>query len=88
MKIAIAALTLMFLLVGCASPNGHYRLEVYGEGWALDVEDDNGEGLRAKWKAGDNRTTKFVNMDDRGGGYAVSMLYLELEKDGNVKNGL
>ncbi|MHC4841031.1 MAG: hypothetical protein ACYTDT_08780 [Planctomycetota bacterium] len=88
MKIAIAVSMMLFFLVGCASPSGHYRLEEYGQGWTLDVADEDGEGLRAKWKAGDNRSTKFVNMDDKGSAYIVSMLYLELEADGNVKNGL
>ncbi len=86
---AFAALFLLAFIGGCASPSGHFRLEEYGQGWTLEVEEEEGgEGLRAKWKAGDNASSKFVNMDDKGSGYIVSMLYLEIEKDGNVKNGL
>lgn len=86
---ATTALFLLAFVGGCANPSGHFRLEEYGQGWELNVEEEKGgEGLRAKWKAGDNRSSKFVNIDDKGSGYIISMLYLEIEKGGNVKNGL
>lgn len=88
-KAVVATLVLLVAVAGCASPAEHFRLEEYGQGWTLEViEEESGEGLRAKWKSGANRSSKFVNMDDRGGGYVVSMLYLEIEESGNVKNGL
>jgi hypothetical protein len=86
---AIAALLLLAFVGGCAGPSGQFRLEEYGHGWQLEVvEDPSGEGLIAKWKAGQSSSSKLVNMDEKGSGYVVSMLYLEIEKNGNVKNGL
>lgn len=87
MKFATAAL-LAFLMLGCASGEGYYRLEEYGEGWQLHIVERE-RSFEARWRAGDNRSAKLVNYyDDKGSDYIiVNTLYLELDEEGDVVEG-
>lgn len=94
---SVAALSLMLvLLVGCASSDNYFRLEEYGEGWSLKVVDgrpterEPDGSFRASWVEGENRSTKLVGITETKGGdyYIVSTLYLEVDAQGNVVNGL
>ena len=76
------------MLVGCAGGTGYFRLEEYGEGWKLNVQEE-GESFRASWAHGENRSLKLVGYADAEGSdyYILNTLYLELAEDGSVANG-
>lgn len=80
---------LLALITGCANPQELFRLEEYGQGWRLKIEEGEGESFRASWVGGDNRSMKLVNYHDAdtGGFIVINMLYLEVDAQGNVVNG-
>ncbi|MCC7509351.1 MAG: hypothetical protein IT464_08240 [Planctomycetes bacterium] len=89
MKYAICTL-LLALLVGCASAEQYFRLEEWGEGWKLFVEEKDGEAFRASWVEGDNTSLKLVNYHSAGSGgdfTVINTLYLEVDKTGKIVQG-
>jgi hypothetical protein len=90
-KSKIVALALLLaLLAGCVSSERQFRLEEWGEGWTLNVREVDGRDFRASWVPGDNRSLQIVNYHDapQGGFTVINTLYLEVEKDGTVTNGM
>jgi hypothetical protein len=77
------------LLIGCARAERYFRLEEWGEGWRLEVEEAEGRRFAAKWVAGDNRSARIVNIHDadRPGFTVVNTLYLEIGERGEVADG-
>ena len=84
----ISALLFLLLLAGCASGEGYFRLEEYGEGWKLNIQEE-GESFRASWVEGDNRSLKLIGYADVPGSdyYILNTLYLEVAEDGTVADG-
>lgn len=87
MKLITTALLALFVL-GCSSGEGYFRLEEYGEGWDLRIEEEE-ESFAARWVEGDHRSVKLVNYYDDDGSeyYILNTLYLELKEDGSVAEG-
>lgn len=87
MKLILTAVLSMMVL-GCASGETYFRLEEYGEGWKLNVVEEE-ETFRASWVAGENRSARLVNYyDDKGSDYYIlNTLYLELDDAGQVVEG-
>lgn len=78
-----------FALAACSSGDNYFRLEEYGEGWQLSVEETDKDQFRASWVEGSNRSVKLVNyQDDKGSKYTIlNTLYLELDDKGTVRDG-
>jgi hypothetical protein len=78
------------LLVGCTSAERQFRLEEWGEGWQLNVEEHDGRKFTATWVKGDHRSLQLLNYHDapRGGYTVVNTLYLEVDGQGTVQRGM
>ncbi len=90
MKVLIAPVLLLFLLSACASAEHYFRIEEWGEGWELKVEDRDGRSFEANWVKGNNRSLQLSNYHEaaQGGFTVINTLYLEVDRDGNVRKGM
>ena len=86
--ICLAVLTLT--LLGCVSAERQFRIEEWGEGWQLKVEEHDGRKFKATWVKGDHRSLQLMNYHDaaQGGFTVVNTLYLELDESGEVVQGM
>ncbi len=80
---------LLLLLAACSSGEKYFRLEEYGEGWKLNIEEKDKDQFRASWVEGSNRSIKLVNyQDDPASKYLIlNTLYLEIDDAGVIKDG-
>lgn len=80
---------LLLLLAACSSGESYFRLEEYGEGWKLSIEEKDKDQFRASWVEGSNRSIKLVNyQDDPASKYLIlNTLYLEVDETGVIKDG-
>ena len=84
-----ALILLVLLLSACGGGEGYFRLEEYGEGWQLQIKEDD-ETFRASWIEGENRSVKLISYEDAPGSsdyYIVNTLYLEIDNKDAVANG-
>jgi hypothetical protein len=88
MKIVLCAAALL-LLVGCANPRELFRLEDRGEGWRLEVTEQEGRTFQARWVPGEHTSSKLVNYyrSERGGFTIINTLFLEIAPGGRVERG-
>jgi hypothetical protein len=80
---------LVLLLSACGGGEGYFRLEEYGEGWKLEIKEED-ETFRAAWIEGENRSVKLISYADAPGStdyYIVNTLYLEVGDKNTVVNG-
>jgi hypothetical protein len=87
MKYVLALFVL--LISACGGGEGYFRLEEYGEGWKLEIKEDD-ETFRASWIEGSNRSAKLISYADAPGAtdyYIVNTLYLEIDAKDTVVNG-
>jgi hypothetical protein len=84
------ALVLLVLLTSaCGGGEGYFRLEEYGEGWKLEIKEED-DTFRAAWIEGANRSVKLISYADAPGTtdyYIVNTLYLEVDDKDTVVNG-
>ena len=75
-------------IAGCGGGESYFRLEEYGEGWKLNVKEED-ETFRASWIPGENRSAKLVSYADApsSGYYVVNTLFVEIDEDDNIVDG-
>ena len=83
----LCLLLLSLCLLGCSSASDYYRLEKWGDGWALEVKDEK-DRFEARWVKGEHKSVELTNYDDAHQGVTyINTLFLELASDGSVIKG-
>ncbi|MBX3459127.1 MAG: hypothetical protein KF696_04045 [Planctomycetes bacterium] len=81
---------LLAVVCGCSGTESYFRLDEWGQGWKLQIDEKDGRAFEAKWVKGDNTSMKLVNYHSGGPGgdfTIINTLFLELDGKGNVRNG-